>query len=319
MELGYHLSSEEHGPSDLAALGREAERAGFSFAAISDHIFPWLENQGHSPHVWTVLGALADTTERIGLGTGVSCPILRQHPLLVAHAAATVATMAGDRFFLGVGTGERLNEHVLGQHWPTGSIRQEMLEEAVDLIRELWEGDLVTRHGRHFTVENARIYDAPVSPPPIYVAAAGAGSARLAGSIGDGLISLAPDEEMVEEFRKGGGDGKPAYALFHCCVAEDRERGLKTARQWWGNTAVPGSLNAELPLPRFFEDAAGEISDEVLDESLLVGDDPDLHLETIERYRSAGFDHVWVHQVGPDQRALFDLYSRDILPEVSSP
>lgn len=185
--IGYALSSEEHAPGDLVTYGGRAEEAGFEFTLISDHFHPWLDVQGHSPFVWSVLGALAERTERMVLGTGVTCPTTRIHPAIVAHATATAAALVPGRFWLGVGTGENLNEHVLGDHWPPTSVRRERLAEAVEVIRALWSGRQVEHYGRHYTVENARLYTLPDEPPPIMVAASGPKAAELAGEIGDGL------------------------------------------------------------------------------------------------------------------------------------
>src|SRR6266480_606206 len=195
MEIGYALASEEHGPNDLVRNARAAEEAGFTFALISDHFHPWVDTQGQSPFVWSVIGAIAQATERLELGTGLTCPTTRIHPAIIAHAAATVAAMMPGRFFLGVGTGENLNEHVTGARWPLPWERLEMLEEAVDVIRKLWSGEEITHRGEHYTVEEARLYTLPDERPEIYVAASKPQAAELAGRIGDGLISTAPNEE----------------------------------------------------------------------------------------------------------------------------
>lgn len=173
VQIGYALSSEEHRPDDLVRNACAAEQAGFQFALISDHYHPWIDRQGHSPFVWTVIGGIAQATDRIRLGTGVTCPTIRIHPAIIAQAAATAAVMLPDRFFLGVGTGENLNEHVLGHRWPPFDLRAEMLEEAVEVIRMLWNGDTVTFYGSFYVVEEARLYTLPESPPPICVAASG--------------------------------------------------------------------------------------------------------------------------------------------------
>src|SRR5437763_8806384 len=212
MELGYAFSSEEHPPRDLVAHARAAEEAGFGFGLISDHFHPWTPRQGRSPFVWSVVGGIAGATERFRLGTGVTCPLIRIHPAIVAQAAATSEAMMPGRFFLGVGTGENLNEHVLGDRWPAPDERLRMLEEAIAVIRELWSGEEVTFRGDFYAVENARIYSLPDELPPIAVAAGKKNAARLAATAGDALISVAPDEEVVSTFREAGGAGKPCYA-----------------------------------------------------------------------------------------------------------
>src|SRR5688500_17448288 len=210
-EIGYALSSEEHSPTDLVRHARLAEEAGFTFALISDHYHPWIDRQGHSPFVWGVIGGISQQTERLVLGTGVTCPTICIHPAIIAHAAATAAAMMPGRFFLGVGSGENLNEHILGDQWPPVDVRLEMLEEAIEVIRLLWEGGLQSHYGEHFVVENARLYTLPDEPPPIHVAASGEKAAELAGRVGDGLIATSPEEATLKAFRAGGGDGKPIY------------------------------------------------------------------------------------------------------------
>src|SRR5438105_2683960 len=198
-ELGYALSSEEHPPAELVRLARAAEDAGFSFALISDHFHPWTDRQGESAFVWSVVGAIAQSTERLRLGTGVTCPTIRIHPAIVAQAAATCAALMPGRFFLGVGTGENLNEHVLGDRWPGADERLEMLEEAVALMRELWRGELVSHRGRHYTVDRARIYSRPDTPPPLAVASAAPNTADIAGRFDAAAVSTAPDKWLISQ------------------------------------------------------------------------------------------------------------------------
>lgn len=316
-ELGYTLTSEEHGPRELVRHAVAAERAGFPYALISDHFHPWTGTQGQSPFVWSVIGAVAQATERIRIGTGVTCPTVRVHPAIVAQAAATSAAMMPGRFFLGVGTGEALNEHVAGDPWPSAAVRREMLEEAVAVIRELWTGRQVEHRGRHYTVENARIYTLPDEPPPIVVAASGPEAAELAGRIGDGLVCTAPDAEVVQTFRDAGGEG-PRYAQLHVCVAASEEEGRRTALEHWPNVAIPGELGQVLPQPAHFEQAAALVGEDDVAEVVPCGRDPELHLEHIERFADAGFDHVYVHQIGPDQDGFFDFYAREVMPRVGA-
>jgi coenzyme F420-dependent glucose-6-phosphate dehydrogenase len=315
-EIGYTLSSEEQGPRDLVRLAARAEEVGFSFAMISDHFHPWIDRQGHSPFVWSVLGGISERTERLRVGTGVTCPIIRVHPAIVAHAAATAAVMLDGRFMLGLGTGENLNEHVLADRWPPADERLEMLEEAVQVIRLLWEGGSQSHRGRHYRVENARLYDLPDRPPPILVAAKGERAGSLAGRSGDGLVGVAPDRELIETFEEAGGEGKPRYGQLHVCWAEDETAARKTATEWWPNTSVPGELGVELPLPRHFEQAAEMVREEDVARSVVCGPDPEAHLEAIRAYVDAGYDHVYVHQVGPDQDGFFRFYQDQVLPKV---
>lgn len=316
-QLGYTLSSEENDPPALVAQAARAEEAGFSFASISDHFHPWVDRQGQSPFVWGVLGAIAERTERLQLITGVTCPTVRIHPAIVAHAAATAATMLPGRFSLGLGSGENLNEHILGDRWPPVAERQERLEEAIEVIRLLWGGNLSSHRGRHYTVENARLYTLPAEPPPILVAVAGMKSAELAARAGDGLVGTAPVAETIERFRAGAGADKPAYGQIHVCWAESEEEARRTALEWWPNGAFKGSHFLELPLPAHFEEAAAMVDEDEVAESIVCGPDPQRHLDAIAEYAEAGYDRVYVHQVGPDQDGFFDFYEREILPQVS--
>jgi coenzyme F420-dependent glucose-6-phosphate dehydrogenase len=316
VEFGYALSSEEHTPMDLVHNARRAEEVGFRFAMISDHYHPWVDQQGHSPFVWSVIGGIAAATDQIKLGTGVTCPIMRIHPAILAQAAATSAAMMPGRFWFGIGTGEALNEHILGDHWPITSVRQDMLTEAVDIIRLLWEGEEVSYWGEFFTVENARIYTLPEEPPPIYVAASGPESASLAGEIGDGFITTKAKAELLEEFDSGGGKGKPKIGQIKVCWAESEEEALNTVYKFWPTALVPGSLHADLPTPAHFEDAASMIKKEDLKEEVVLGPDPAKHLAKIQELIDIGFDKIYIHQIGPNQEDFFNFYQREILPAV---
>jgi G6PDH family F420-dependent oxidoreductase len=313
MELGYALSSEEHRPLDLVRHARRAEECGFPFALVSDHFHPWIDRQGQSPFVWGVLGGIAVSTDALRVGTGVTCPTVRIHPAIVAQAAATAADMLPGRFFLGVGTGENLNEHVLGDRWPSASERLAMLEEAVEVMRLLWRGETCSFEGKHYRVEDARIYTLPSDPIDVVVAASGPEAAELAARVGDGLVSTAPDAELVESYLGAGGAG-PRYGQLTVCWAESEEEARRTALEWWPNAGLDGPLSQELPLPSHFEAAAAMVSEEDVAESVTCGPDPARHLDAISRFVEAGFDHVYVHQVGPDQDGFFDLYERDVLP-----
>jgi coenzyme F420-dependent glucose-6-phosphate dehydrogenase len=315
VELGYTLSSEEHPPNRLVEIARLAEDAGFGFAVVSDHYHPWIDRQGQSPFVWSVIGGVAHATERIRLGTGVTCPTMRVHPAIVAQAAATSAAMLPGRFFLGVGSGENLNEHVVAPRWPSAAVRLEMLEEAIEVIRELWEGKLVSHRGTHFEVENARLYTLAEQPPPIYVAGSGDKSASLAASQGDGLIGTAPKKEFIQSYRDAGGDG-PRYGQLHVCWAEREEQARKTALEVWPNVAIPGELSQELPLPQHFEEAAQTITEEMVAELVPCGPDPETHLAQLRKFVDAGYDHVFVHQIGDDQEQAIDFYRREIMPRL---
>jgi coenzyme F420-dependent glucose-6-phosphate dehydrogenase len=316
VELGYALSSEELGPIELVENARRAEQVGFGFALISDHFHPWLDVQGESPFVWSTIGAIAQATESLALGTGVTCPLIRTHPAIIAQAAATSAALMPGRFFLGVGTGENLNEHVLGDRWPNHEQRLEMLEEAVAVMRELWRGDLVTHRGQHYTVDRARLYTVPEERPPIAVAAGGSDAAQLAGRIGDAFVSTAPDEELIQAFRDAGGEGKPCYGQLTVCCGEDRDKAVKTAFEQWPNAGLGGELGQELAMPSHYEAACDVLTPDQIAEKVVCGSDPDEHRNAIAEFGDAGFSRVYIHQVGRDQEAFFGFYERAILPEL---
>jgi coenzyme F420-dependent glucose-6-phosphate dehydrogenase len=316
VEIGYALSCEEHPPNDLIRYARRAEETGFTFALISDHYHPWVDRQGQSPFVWSVIGGIAQTTQHLRLGTGVTCPTMRIHPAIIAQAAATSAAMMPGRFFLGVGTGENLNEHILGHRWPPHDIRLAKLEEAVKVIRLLWQGETCTHRGQHYTVENARIYTLPDELPPIMVAASGQHAAEVAGRIGDGLINVAPVEDIVEHFQRAGGNGKPRYGQLTVCWAQDEAAGRRMAHEYWPNSGVQGELSQELPSPAFFEQAAKMVREEDIAEKVPCGPDPERHIKEITAFVEAGFDHVYIHQIGPDQEGFFQFYERHVLPKL---
>ena len=316
-ELGYAISSEEHAPNDLVRNARAAEEAGFGFALISDHFHPWVDAQGHAPFVWSVIGGIAQATERLRLGTGVTCPLIRTHPAIIAQAAATSAAMMPGRFFLGLGTGENLNEHIVGQGWPAPDERLDMLEEAIEVIKLLWEGGEQTFRGAYYTVENARLYTLPEEPPPLAVAANKPLAAKLAGRETDAFIGVSPDKDLIESFEEGGGRGKPRYGQVTVCWAEDEAEARRTAHRIWPNAGIPGELSQELPLPRHFEQAAENVTEETIAEALVVGPDTDRYLEAIKEFEQAGYDHVYLHQVGPDQDGFLRFAGRELLPRYS--
>jgi coenzyme F420-dependent glucose-6-phosphate dehydrogenase len=316
--LGYKLSSEEQSAADLVRYAQMAQDSGFSFALISDHYHPWIDRQGQSPFVWSVLGAIAHATQRLTVGTAVTCPTMRIHPAIVAQAAATTATLMPGRFFLGVGTGENLNEHVVGQGWPETEVRQARLEEAIEVIRLLWKGGNQSHHGRYFTVENARLYSLPDALPPLYVAVGGPRSADLAGRVGDGMIGTEPDASTVTAFDRAGGAGKPRYGELTVCWAKDEATAKRIAKEQWPTSAMESNLSWELPLPEHFAAVAELVTEDQVAESIVCGPDPRRHLAAIRKYASAGYDHVCIHQVGKDQKGFFEFYAEEILPELGS-
>jgi G6PDH family F420-dependent oxidoreductase len=314
-KFGYFLSSEEFGPHDQVAQARMAEDAGFDALWISDHFHPWTYAQGQSPLVWSVIGALSQAT-RLPVTTAVTCPIKRVHPVIVAQAAATSAVQHEGRFVLGVGSGEALNEQVVGGAWPPADVRLEMLEEAVQVMRRLWTGEVVHHRGRHFVAEHARIYTRPETPPAVYVSGFGPKSIELAGRIGDGYISTRPDADMVRRFREAGGNGKPAQGGLKVCWSRDAAEARRTVHRIWPNSALPGELSQELRAPEHFMQASSLVTEEMAAKSAVCGDDVEEHVKALQAYVDAGFDEVYVTQIGPEQKGFFDFYSREVLPRL---
>ena len=310
---GYTLSSEEHGPQDLVANARRAEEVGFDFVSISDHFHPWVTAQGHSPFVWSVIGGIGATTDRIGIGTGVTCPIMRIHPAIIAQASATASLLTSGRFFLGVGSGEALNEHILGDRWPRPAVRLQMLEEAVAVIRALWSGDTVDVDGDFYEVENARLFDPPEEQPAIVVSGFGDAAIELAGRIGDGIWGHAGESEAVAAFEAAGGRG-PRYAQLNVCWAADEESARRTVHEIWPNSGIPGQLSQDLPTWTHFEQAATLVTREQASASVSCGPDPAPLLAAVKESVAAGYDHIYFHQIGPDQEGFFSFWENEILP-----
>jgi G6PDH family F420-dependent oxidoreductase len=311
LKLGYKLMPEEHGPADLVRNAQRAERAGFDFAAISDHFFPWLEEQGHSPFAWSVLGAAANATRRMELMTSVTCPIMRYHPAIIAQATATLALLSGNRFTLGLGAGERLNEHIVGEGWPGVGERHERLSEAIDIIQGLLAGHLPNYQGKYFQLDHANLFDRPALKPLVAVAAGGPKAAALAGRKADALIATEPRTDLVEAYVSGGGAG-PRYAEVALCCAERQDEAVKTAHRYfrWALSGWP--VMAELPDTSAFAAASNHVSPDAVEQAVSCGPSPDRHLSAIGRYIEAGYDHIILLQVGPDQDYFFDLFEREL-------
>jgi G6PDH family F420-dependent oxidoreductase len=313
--IGCALASEEHGPSELVRQAILAEEAGFDALWISDHYHPWNDEQGQSPFVWSTIGAISQIT-RLPVTTAVTCPTMRIHPAIVAQAAATSAILLDGRFALGVGTGEALNEHILGDRWPAARERLAMLEEAVEVMRALWRGDLVNHRGPHYTVENARLYTLPDSPPRVFVSGFGPAAAKLAGRIGDGFCTTMPDPALLAAFREAGGEGKPSQAGTKACWAVDEAAARKTAHRLWSNMGVPGELTQLLPTPRHFQQATQLVTEDMIARTVPCGNDPRRHIAALRAYLDAGYDEVFVQQIGPEQDGFFEFYAQEVLPEV---
>ncbi|MGX1675382.1 LLM class F420-dependent oxidoreductase [Streptomyces sp. NPDC055400] len=316
-EFGYFLSCEEHTPSELVEQARMAEQAGFTSLWISDHYHPWNGDQGQSPFVWSVIGALSQAVS-LPVETAVTCPIMRMHPAVVAQAAATSAVQLGGRFRLGIGTGEALNEHILGDAWPEAPVRLEMLEEAVQVMRRLFTGDQISHRGKYYTVENARLFTVPDEPVPIDVSAFGPQAAEVAGRIGDGLITMSPDTAAIERFRRSGGGTKPVAAGLKVCWNTDTAEAVRTAHRLWANAHLPGELAQMLPTPRHFEQASELVTPERVQANLTCGDDVDAHVAAVKKYVDAGFDTVYINQIGKNQQGFFDFYRTKVLSQLGT-
>jgi G6PDH family F420-dependent oxidoreductase len=313
--FGYFLSCEEYEPRDLIDQAVMAEEAGFDALWISDHYHPWNDAQGESAFVWSILGAVARETS-LPMTTAVTCPLVRTHPAIIAQAAATTAAIAGgDRFVLGVGTGENLNEHILGDRWPPADVRLEMLEEAVEVMRMLWEGGFVTHHGRHYTVENARIYSLPDTPPKIYVSGFGPKAVEVAARIGDGYISTKPEADLLQQYDDAGGKG-PKQGGLKICWGADEDECKQTVHRLWGTSAVPGEAAQELPMPGHFEQAAEILSVEQVASKYSCGPDPEAHVESFRSYEEAGYDEVYASQIGGAGKDFFRFAADELLPRL---
>ncbi|MEV7499465.1 LLM class F420-dependent oxidoreductase [Streptomyces sp. NPDC093018] len=313
--IGYTMMTEQAGPRELVEHVVGAEESGFDFSVISDHYFPWLRAQGHSSYAWSVLGAAAQATSRIPLMTYVTCPIRRYHPAVVAQKATTVQLLSEGRFRLGLGAGENLNEHVVGGGWPPVDVRHEMLEEAVDIIRALFGGEHVTRHGRHYQVESAKLWDVPEQPPPIGIAVSGEQSCRLAGRLGDLVIATEPKPGLLSAFDRHGGRGKPRVGQLPVSYDPDRDTAVKRAHaqfRWFG---LGWKVNAELPHPDSFESATQFVTPDDVAASIPCGDDPDAFLEAVRPYARARFEEIALVQIGGDTQPEFLRWSaKTLLP-----
>jgi G6PDH family F420-dependent oxidoreductase len=311
MKFGYKLSAEGFGPKELIQQAVRAEQAGFDFVEISDHYHPWLDVQGHSPFAWTVLGAIAARTERIGLATGVTCPTVRYHPAIIAQAAATLAIVSDNRFTLGIGAGERLNEHVVGQGFPSVRGRHERLREALEIIKLLWQGGYQSYEGKHLQLEDARVFDLPDQLPVIAVAAGGKDAAAMAAELGDGLFATEPRADLVESYTGAGGSG-PRYAEVPMAWAPTEEAGvqevLKTTR--WALTGW--KVMSELPNPVNFDAASRTVREEDVRGQFALGPVAEPYVAAVKKYTEAGFDHIVLQNAGPDPDGFIDFFSKDL-------
>jgi G6PDH family F420-dependent oxidoreductase len=312
IRFGYKLMSEEHGPRDLIENAVRAEAAGFDFVSISDHFHPWVDAQGHSPFAWSVLGAIAHATKTIEITTGLTCPIIRYHPAIVAQAAATVALISENRFTLAIGAGERLNEHVTGAVWPSAPERHAMLGEAIDIFRLLWKGEVATHKSEHFQIDHARLYDVPDKPIPLVVGISGPASIALAtDKNADGIMATEPKKELTAPFRK-----HPCYSEAALAYASSEEKAEKVAKERFAFSALGWHVNSELPTSAGFEAAVKYVRAEDLTETIGMGPDVDRHVAAVKPYIDAGFDHIALVGIGPDQAAFIEFFEKDLGPKL---
>ncbi|MGW6057440.1 LLM class F420-dependent oxidoreductase [Streptomyces sp. NPDC055189] len=315
VQIGYTMMTEQAGPRALVDDLVAAEQAGFDFSVTSDHYFPWLESQGHAPYAWSVLGAAAQATSRIPLMTYVTCPTVRYHPAVVAQKAATMQLLSEGRFRLGLGSGESLNEHVVGAGWPSPQVRLEMLEEAVDVIRALFTGDNVNHQGTHFDVANARLWDVPDELPPIGVAVSGGRSCALAGRVADLVIATEPKAKLIESFDRHGGSGKPRVGQLPVCYDTDKDAAVARAHDQFRWFAGGWPVNSELPGPSGFAGATQFVTRQDVAEQIPCGDDVDAFVEAVRPYADAGFTEIALVQVGGEhQRPFIDWAEKKLLP-----
>ncbi|HKG38363.1 MAG TPA: TIGR03557 family F420-dependent LLM class oxidoreductase [Conexibacter sp.] len=314
--FGYTMMCEQSRPDQLVRDLQAAEQAGFDFSVISDHYAPWLDSQGHSGYAWSILGAAAQATEQIPLMTYVTCPILRYHPAVVAQKAATMQILSGGRFRLGLGAGENLNEHVVGERWPMVGERHEMLEEAVEIIGALFDGDgTVNFRGRHFQVESAVLYDLPEERVPIGIAVSGPNSCALAGAHADAMIAVQPEAELGELFDRAGGAGKPRVGQVAICWDPDRDAAVQRAHEQFRWFGLGWKVNADLPNPTAFEGASRYVTPEDVAEGIACGPDVQTHVDAVKPYLDAGFDEVALVQVGAETQADFCAWAEgELLP-----
>ncbi len=315
-KFGYKLMTEEHGPKALVENAVRAEQAGFDFVSISDHFHPWLESQGHSPFAWSVLGAIAHATSKIGICTGLTCPIIRYHPAIIAQAAATIAVMSDGRFTLAVGAGERLNEHVVGAAWPPIPQRHEMLGEAIEICRKLWSGKIVNYSGAYFDVDHAQLYDAPENDIDVIVGVSGEHSVALAAAHDAGMMATDADAQLVAKFREQAGDGAAVYGECSLAWAESEQAGLELARERFSFGALGWDVNSELKSVAGFEAATKFVKIEDLAEHTSAGPDAETHLKAVREFVDAGFVHVVLLGMGEDQAGFIDFCRDKLLPEL---
>jgi G6PDH family F420-dependent oxidoreductase len=319
VQFGYTMMCEQSRPDQLVRDVQLAEECGFDFSVTSDHFNPWLESQGHSPYAWSVLGAAAQATSRIPLMTYVTCPTMRYHPAVVAQKAATMGILSGGRFRLGLGSGENLNEHVVGKRWPAVGVRHEMLSEAVDIITALLDGEHVNVRGKHFDVESARLYDLPDERVQIGIAVSGERSCTLAGQKADLMIATEPKPELGEMFDAAGGAGKPRIGQIGVSYDTDRDAAQQRAHELFRWFGLGWKVNADLPAPSSFEGATALVTPEQVGEQIPCGPDVQEYVDKIRPFVDAGFTEIALVQIGGDRQEAFCRWAEaELLPALRS-
>jgi G6PDH family F420-dependent oxidoreductase len=315
VQVGYTMMCEQAGPRQLVDDVVAAEAAGFDFAVISDHYFPWLDAQGHSPYAWSVLGAAAWATSTIPLMTYVTCPTFRYHPAVIAQKAATLQLLSQGRFTLGLGAGENLNEHIVGGGWPGVEVRHAMLREAVEIIRQLWAGGYVTYEGEHFEVQSAKVWDLPDILPDIGIAVSGPRSTALAGELADAMIAVEPEPSLGQSFDAAGGAGKPRIGQTGVSYDTDSEAALARAHEQFRWFGAGWKVNSELPGPSAFAGASQFVRPDDVEGQIPCGADVDRVVESVKKFTDAGFTHVALVQIGGDQqRPFLGWAEKELLP-----
>jgi G6PDH family F420-dependent oxidoreductase len=311
MKIGYKLATEAFGPKEIVRQAQRAEEVGFDFVEMSDHFHPWLDNQGHSGFTWSMLGTMAAKTERIGLVTGVTCPSFRYHPAIIAQAAATVAILSDGRFTLGVGSGERLSEHIVGKEFPGIHRRQEVFREALEIIKLLWQGGYQNYRGTHLQLEDARVFDLPDELPLMPVAAGGPAAARMAAELGDGLFATEPKSSLVEAYHSAGGNG-PLYAEVPLAWAPDEDAAAQAALDNFRWALTGWKVMSELPNPVNFEAATTTVRLEDIQGQFACGPDVEAHVQQAQQFVDAGFDHLVLMNAGPDPDGFLDFFASEL-------
>ncbi len=326
LQLGWKAGTEQYEPDELLDYAIAAEAAGFDSIAASDHFHPWAE-KGQASFVWSWLGAAAARTKTVTLGTSVTCPILRYHPAIIAQAAATIAVLAPERFFLGVGTGEALNEYAATGQWPGYNDRRTQLQEAIELIRALMTGEKVTHKGAYYETRKAKLYTRPNKPVPIYISSMVPNSATFAGKHGDGLITVGGEEPetykgIFKNFAAGAKEARktasrmPKMIELAADYADDEEKAIEIRKAYWAGTAVPALFTEKIYTPEMSEQNGKVVGSDTIRKSACISADPDEHVRHAQRYIDLGFDHLIFHSAGPDQQKFIEFYGRDVLPRL---